>query len=181
MKFQFNVNINDQDYIDYNYFLVFKSFYSKKQKQNYFIKVAIFYAISILVLYFFMGLSRELLIGAIVMAIYWGIIILFRPKFYLRSLQKQIQTLKKSGKVGYTPEAVLEFYEEYFKEIARDNRSETKYSAVERVSVVENKMVYIHINSVLSYMLPIASFESKEQQDRFFEFLKTKCENIDFY
>ena len=181
MKFQFNVNLNDQDYIDYNYFLELKSSYSKKHKQDYLFKVAIFYAISILLFYIFWGFSIKLLVGAVFMAIYWGIIILLRPRAFLREIRKRIQISKDNGKVAYIPESVLEFYEDYFKEITSEISSEMKYSAVEKVSIIENKMIYLHMNSVLSYMLPIASFESKEQQERFVEFMKTKCGAVEFY
>ena len=83
--------------------------------------------------------------------------------------------------MGYSPEAVMEFNEENFIETTPENKTEQKYLAIERISIVENKTVYIHTNNVMAYIIPISCFESKEQYDEFIAFLKTKCKNIDVY
>ena len=83
--------------------------------------------------------------------------------------------------MGYSPIADMEFYEETFIETTPDNKTERKYSAIERVSVVDDKIIYIHVNNIMSYILPFSSFESKEQFDAFLAFIKTKCETIDTY
>ena len=89
--------------------------------------------------------------------------------------------LKKSGKMGYSPNAVMEFYDEIFVETTPENRTEQSYSAVERVSVVEDRTIYIHINNVMAYILPVTAFESKEQYDSFLSFIRTKCAIVDVY
>ena len=66
-------------------------------------------------------------------------------------------------------------------EITPDNKTETNYSAVERISIVDNKMIYIHVNNVMAYILPISCFESTEQYNSFMDFIKTKCSDIDVY
>ena len=83
--------------------------------------------------------------------------------------------------MGYSPESIMEFYEDRLVETTSDNKTELKYSAVERISIVDHKMIYIHVNNVMSYILPISSFESREQYDRFLGFIRTKCANIDIY
>ena len=83
--------------------------------------------------------------------------------------------------MGYSPVSEMEFYDESFIEITPDNKSEQKYSAVERVSVIADKVIYIHTNNVMSYILPLCCFESKEQYKDFLDFITTKCSNIDTY
>lgn len=83
--------------------------------------------------------------------------------------------------MGYWPESVIEFWEERFIETTPDNKTEQKYSAIERVSIVDNKMIYIHINSLMSYMLPLTCFESKEQYYNFIHFINAKCAHVDIY
>ena len=83
--------------------------------------------------------------------------------------------------MGYSPESVLEFYDDCFVETMPDGKIEQKYSAIERVSIVDNKMIYIHVSNVMGYMLPMACFESIEQYAKFFDFIRTKCANIDVY
>ena len=83
--------------------------------------------------------------------------------------------------MGYSPVSEMEFYDECFVEITPDNKTEQKYSAIERVSVITDKVVYIHVNNVMSYILPLSCFESKEQYNNFLDFVRSKCANIDVY
>lgn len=89
--------------------------------------------------------------------------------------------MKKSGKMGYSPVAVLEFYQDSFVEITPENKTEQKYTAIERISIVDNKILYLHVNNVMAYMLPLSCFAGKEQYDAFLEFMATKCTYIDVY
>ena len=83
--------------------------------------------------------------------------------------------------MGYSSVSEMEFYDESFIEITPDNKSEQKYSTVERVSVIEDKVIYIHVNNVMSYILPLSCFDSKEQYNAFLDFIRTKCANIELY
>ena len=83
--------------------------------------------------------------------------------------------------MGYSPSSVIEFYEDSFVETTPDNKTEQRYASIERISIVDNKMIYIHVNNIMAYILPLSCFETKEQYDEFFEFIKTKCFNIDIY
>lgn len=181
MKFRFNVNVNDQDYLDYNTFWMIKSHYGKKQIKTFRILIAVLFAIFILISLFSGGFSLKSILGIIPMIIVLLFAQIFPTKFFSWPLKGQIKSLKKSGKMGYSPESVIEFYEDSFVETTPDNKTEHKYSAVERISIVDNKMIYIHVNNVMSYMLPLSCFQSKEQYDSFFDFIKTKCANIDIY
>ena len=181
MKFQFNVNVNDQDYLDYNTFWMIRSPYGKKQIKIFRITITVLFAIFMLISLLSGGFSLESVLGVIPIIIVLSLVQIFLTKFFSWSLKGQIKVLKKSGKMGYSPEAVIEFYEESFVETTPENKTEHKYSAIERISVVDNKMIYIHVNNVMSYMLPLSSFESKEQYNSFFEFIKTKCAIIDIY
>ncbi|MBR7122530.1 MAG: YcxB family protein [Oscillospiraceae bacterium] len=181
MKFQFNVKFNDQDYLDYNTFWMIRSPYGKKQIKTFRITISVLFVIFISISLFSGGFSLESILGVIPMLIILSFAQIFLTRFFSWSLKGQIKTLKKSGKMGYSPESIIEFYEDSFVETTPENKTEHKYSAIERISVVDNKMIYIHVNNVMSYMLPLSSFESKEQYDSFFEFIKTKCANIDIY
>lgn len=181
MKFRFNVNIDDRDYSDYNKFWLIRSPYGKKQIKTFRITIAVLCAIFILISLFCGGFSLESILAIIPLIIILLLAQIFLTGFLSWALKAQIKALKKSGKMGYSPESVIEFYEECFVETTPENKTEHKYSAIERISVVDNKMIYIHVNNVMSYMLPISCFETKEQYNSFFEFIKTKCANIDVY
>ena len=181
MKFQFNVNTTDKDYFDYNKFWMLRSHYGKKQMTTFRVVFAVIIGVYIFISLYGGNFTFDSFIGIIPMAI---LLILFEvllsPLFVL-FLKSHLKSLKKKGKMGYSPSSVIEFYEDVFIETTPDNRTEQKYSAIERVSVVDNKVVYIHVNNIMSYILPFSCFESKEQYNEFFEFIKTKCSNIDIY
>lgn len=181
MNFRFNVNVNDQDYLDYNTFWMLRSPYGKKQIKTFRITIVVLFAIFILISLFSGQFTVDALWGVIPILIVLFIAQMFLTKFLAWSLKGQIKTLKKSGKMGYSPNSIIEFSEDSFFETTPDNKTEHNYSAIERISVVDNKMMYIHVNNVMSYMLPLSCFETKEQYDEFLEFLKTKCKNIDVY
>lgn len=181
MKFQFNVSVNDQDYLEYNTFCMSRAPYGKKQFKNFRVSLTVIFAIAFLVTLFNGGISLESALGTIPLIVIFALFQIFFEKIFAWSLKAQIKNLKKHGKAAYSMESVMEFYEDYFIEITPENKSEVKYSAIERVSVVDNKMIYFHFNNILSYMLPLASFESKEQYENFLEFIKTKCEKVDIY
>ena len=126
-------------------------------------------------------LSLESIISVIPMVILLALCQVFLKKFLEWSLKTHIKTQKKKGRMPFSSEAVMEFYEDSFVETTTYSKTENKYTMIERISVVDNKMIYIHVNNVMSYMLPLSSFMSKEQYDSFFDFIKTKCPNIDIY
>lgn len=181
MHFKFHINLNDKDYLDYNTFWTIKSPYGKKQMIEFRILTAILVALIAFLSLLRGGFSAESWIGAIPYAILLVLFELLLKPFFTWILKSNIKSLKSKGKMGYSPVSKMEFYDESFVEMTPENKSEQKYSAVERVSVITDKVIYIHVNNVTSYILPLSCFESKEQYNNFIDFMKTKCTNIDLY
>ena len=150
MKFQFNIDLTDKDYTDFNVFCAAAS----------------------------VGFSAESIIS--------GALLLIIPQLILMPFLKlaakiQIKALIKNGKPPYSPHSVLTFYEDSFTEKTEDNKTETKYSGIDRISIVENKLIMIHTNSVQAYLLPAICFGSDIKYNSFKEFIKTKCAAVDTY
>ena len=182
MKYRFNVIMTDEDYLEYNKFQLIRSPYGKKQLRNLRISLTVLFGASVLLSLIVGGLSAEYLLTAVIpLAILYIIMQAVCKRFLAWSLKGQLKMMKKSGKPCYSPDSVMEFYEDCFTEITPDNKTEQKYSAIERISFVDGKVIYIHINNLLAYVLPLNCFESKEQYESFSEFIKTKCENVDTY
>ncbi len=179
MNFKFNINLNDKDYLDYNIFWMMKSHYGKSQ----WIKLRLFLILPFAIISLLPLISRDyspqnvIIPSIIILALAQ---VLFKPIF-IGALKIHIKALKKSGKMGYAPISDIEFYEENFIETTKDNKTEQKYSSIERVSVITDTVIYIHVNNLMSYIVPFNCFESKEQLDNFLDFIKTKCANIDTY
>lgn len=181
MHFKFYINLNDKDYLDYNTFWMIRSPYGKKQMLKFRLAIAILFACISFLSLLTGKFSAKAWIGVIPYAIFLVLFELLLNPFFTWILRGSIKSLKSKGKMGYSPVSEMEFYDESFIETTPDNKSEQKYSAVERVSVIADKVIYIHVNSVMSYILPFSCFASKEQYEQFLDFLKTKCTSIDLY
>lgn len=181
MLFKFNVNTTDEDYLDYNIFWMTKSHYGKKSMvgaRNIFLIIAVVISLLIFVKD---GFSLHTAITIIPYLIAIALLAILYKPFCIWLLKVQIKSMKRQGKLAYSPISDMEFYEEYFTETTPDNKTEQKYTSVERVSILANKTMYIHVNNVMSYILLYSSFESEEQYEKFLAFIKTKCENIDTF
>ena len=181
MKFQFNVNTTDKDYFDYNKFWMLRSHYGKKQMMGFRIVIAVIFGVYIFISLYGGNFTVDSFISVIPMAILLIIFELLFSSLFVFFLKGHLKSLKKKGKMGYSPSSVIEFYEDSFVETTPDNKTEQRYASIERISIVDNKMIYIHVNNIMAYILPLSCFETKEQYDEFFEFIKTKCFNIDIY
>ncbi len=181
MKFRFDVNLNDNDYLDFNRFWMIKSPYGKKQLRSFRIILSVLYCLLVFLLLYNSGFTAESFIGSVPVVIILVLSVVFWPKCLSWSLKLQIKSMKKSGKMGYSPVAVMEFYEDNFVETTPENKTEQKYSAVEQISIVDNRIIYIHTNTVMAYLLPLSCFETEAQYQDFLSFIKTKCEKVNVY
>lgn len=181
MLYRFEIKLNDEDYLKYNKFWMFRSPYGKKQIISMRLSLVAIALICAFISLFGGGFSLEAFLGIIpILLVLILVQLLLKPSFGW-TLKSQIKHLKKQGKPGYSAEAVLEFFEDSFTETTPDNKTENKYSAVERISLVDGEMIYLHVNNLLAYILPVKCFESREQFESFLEFIKQKCGNVEVY
>lgn len=182
MKFKFKIRLIDKDYLDFNVFHSTRSYYSRNMIIQYRIIIAVLFALGIFLIVFTRGFSDPSVIyGIIIMIISCVFFQVLIKKFIVFALKLQMKAMKNSGKTGYSPESTLEFYENYFTEITPQVKHEVKYSAVERISIVDKEMIYIYVSGTSAYILPIYYFESGEPYNDFLTFIREKCANIDVY
>lgn len=182
MKFRFNINLTDDDYLDFNKFILLRSKYGKQQMKMYKIIIAVMTAVVFIAVFLINGHTLAAFISAVPVLIVFAIIELSFNRVNSLLLKRQLKSMSKVGKAGYSPMSVLEFYDDKLVDLTADKRTEQKYSTIERISVVtENKIIYIHTNNIAAYLLPFAAFNSPEQYNEFFDFIKTKCSVIDIY
>lgn len=174
MKFRFNVNLTEEDYYEFNRFHLIKSEFGKKQILKMRIFVAVFIAVVSLGLLFIGDFTSDAFVQIIPLVLILIIVEAGYVKFSELILKLQLKSMKKSGKMGYDTESVLEFYDDIFVETTETIRTEQKYSVVEKIYINNGKIIYIYVNNVRAYLVPLTSFESKEQFDDFMEFLKQK-------
>ena len=181
MLFKLNICLTDKDYLDYNVFWMTRSPYGKKQMTSSRIIIALICCAIAFLSLLSGNFSSEAFIGIIPYAILLVLFELIWRPFFIWIIKGQMKSLKKQGKMGYSANSDMEFYEESFVEITPENKTEQKYSAIERISILTDKVIYIHVNNVMSYVIPTSCFESKDQLDTFIDFIKEKCINVDTY
>lgn len=179
MKFVFNVNMTDKDYLDYNVFWMTRSAYGKGQLWGLRIFLVIAGIIPLGMRLWHSGFSVESVLGIIPIAVVLILAQLLLAPLFKLFLRGQLKALKKSGKTGYSPESIMEFSDDGFCEITPTSRTEQKYDAVERVSVIEGGAIYIHVNNVMAYVLTSECLGDRRED--FLAFIKTKCDTVDVY
>lgn len=174
MLYCFNVNLTEQEYFEFNRFHLFTSHYGKKQ----FEKIRILATAIPLILWFasyaLSGFASENLAVVIVYVLLSGCFFFLTKPFVWFVSKLQIKQMKKGGKLPFTPVSTLEFHNDFFVEITPENKTESNYSLVDSVYIVNGKMIYIFTNSVLVYMLPTSAFVSAEQYNSFMNFITEK-------
>lgn len=181
MKFQFQIFLSEEDYLKFNIFHALQSPYGAKTVRNFRIAIALIGGIFILGSLLLQRFSPHAFIGIIPMLAVVVISQLLLKRFLIFSIKGNIAQLKKKGKMAYSPSSYMEFGENSFVETTDTVKAEQKYSSIERISIVEGSYIYLHTNNLMAFILPFSSFASKEQYDEFFNFIKTICNNIDFY
>lgn len=181
MKYQINVLLSEEEYIKFNEFYTFKSFYGKKTGRIIMLLPTIFTLVIIGTVYVIVGINMFSHIFCLFFLIDLIVQFFRRDKFKKKIVQKSIKSLKKQGKLPYMSESVLEFYDDKIIEISKESRTELLYSAIERVSVLKDGTIYLHQNSAQAYPIPNSVFISEINYNEFLEFIKSKCRVIDYF
>ena len=121
MEYRFNVTINEKDYLDYNKFWQFRSPYGKKQIRNIRIYILILFVLYALYHFFKTGFSADGVLSVLPMLLLALFFQIFLKGFFSLVLNLHVKSLKKRGKPGYSPESVMEFFENGFREITPEN------------------------------------------------------------
>lgn len=181
MCFKFEITLTDKDYLDCNVFLVLKSPYGKGQIARFRIFIALLVVAMSLLTVVGGGFSTFAIIAIILYAVILTLFEVFARPFFVRTIKGQVKAMKKQNQMAFPPESTVEFDDDAIIEATPTGKSELKYSALERISVVEGKVVYLHFGSAAVCILPRPVFKSDAQYEDFLAFIKTKCENIDTY
>lgn len=174
MKYKFECNLDDKDYYEFNKYHFLNSPDMKKSNFIWKISVPIFFLIILLYsilnnydkLYILVSIFLFSIASFVWCWSYKYLTILFL-KFY-------IKLLKKNGKMPYSSNSTVQFFDDYFEEVTTDTKSEIKYTAILRVDISENNNIYIYTNPILAYIIPFSCFKSVEQQEEFLKFIKEK-------
>ena len=181
MHFSFDVKLTDADYIRYNEFALKNSSVSKKTDVSNKILVSLIFIAFAINLVVTEGITPTTVVGIILLCACELIFLLGYKKWnsvFTKSFTRML--VKGRAKKPYTPESVLEFYDDFFKEIAPDNKSEINYSAIDKVTFVNGKYVFLFLDQIRGYVVPFNCFESEAQQNAFIDFITSVCNKTEF-
>lgn len=174
--FEFNITLDDNDYLLFNQYHLFNS-RNGKNFLRYYRFLAPFVSLIVIAIFYMAGSDFELiLLEAILMTIISIWFIGFSKKKIIKFMKVRIKKVKKEGRLPYSNESILKFDEEKIHEITPNTENITKYSLIEKIAVTE-KAVYIYFGALQAYILPVKAFSDEMEKLKFLEFINTKAEN----
>ena len=181
MLFQLNINLSEDDYLDFNKFHSFESMHGKKLIN----KTRIFFVLAMIILaalfLLVMGLTTFSITYAALLLLFTLLYMVFFKKILTRNVKTQIKRLKKVGKLPFDPVSTLEFHEDKMVEITALQRTEQSYSIFERICVVKDRYILLYKSSVGAYILPVVQVNAQLNQEEFVDFLSSTCTNVEYY
>ena len=181
MLFKLNLNLTEDDYLNFNTFHTFESAYGKKTViKTRIMFILIMALLEVYIIFAFgptpLGIGYAALLLAFVV-----LYMVFFKKIVTRNINAQIKRLKKIGKLPFDPVSTLEFYEDKLVEVTPSSRTEQGYGVLERICVVKDRYILLYKSSVNAYKLPVAQIKEQLDQESFIAFLSGKCANVEYY
>ena len=176
MLYQFHTVMTEKGYYEFNKYHLVDSPEMKKNLLRWKLYVPCLFVL-LLLSYYLRG-EEWYYIG--VVSIFYALIslawfFLVKPMILLY-LKCYLKRMKKKGKLLYSKNATLDFYEDYFVEVTEETKTEVKYQAVLKVRINEPYGVYIYHNAVLAYIIPFDAFKNEEERQEFLAFIHRKTE-----
>lgn len=170
---EYKVTLNDEDYLQLNKYHFLNSINGKKTLLAYrFVPPVIFFMI--VVILFVIDSDFELILfESIVMIIMSALWIAYSKKILFKNMKKEIERVKKEGKLPYSKDALLRFDDEGIHEITPNSENKSQYSLIEKIAVTENA-IYIFISAVQAYILPVTTFSDEAEKLKFLDFIELK-------
>ena len=175
MHYQLKIQLTNADFLAFNYFHSLESTIGKKQFKQARTVFAVVMAVIVALVLLISGWSTFSALFTVLIGLFSVLFLLFLKKIAKLNIRAQINTLKKSGKLPFEPEANYDFYEDCFIIRTENMCSEDSYATLERIDVVENQYAFLYNSSMSAHVLPIAQIRDQVNQEAFLQFLSTKC------
>lgn len=175
--FEFKVKLDDNDYVEFNKHCFLNSPSKIKGLKTYkLIGPVMFFLIDIAMGLWYGNLITFLitLVFSAIGSIYW---VSISEKMYLKSVENNINEMKKDGKLPYNnEESIIKFDDDIVHETSQSIDCKTKYTYFEKINITE-KYVFIFNSGASAYMIPVTVFSNKNEKERFLEFINSKVGN----
>lgn len=179
MPYQFKIHLTEEDYAAFNYFTAFESSHGKKQVQRARMVMPLLSVVLIALLFLVCGFTAFTITYAVLLGVYSVLRTAFFRKILARNLRKQLQQMKKAGKLPYDPESTVEFHEHNILEITATQQTTLEYAAIERICVIGAEYLFLYRSSVGAFILPLAQIRAQAGVEELLTFLMGKCGKIE--
>lgn len=175
--FIFNYNLNEQDYIRFNYYVYYND-KSAKETYNIF-KFKLPVAIWILFTIYFVlyGNLKMFTIITISYLIFWLIFMFFLgftfEKYIKKIVKITVENAKKNGTLPYDTINKVNFNLNEIIEELPNKKNILKYEVIEKI-IISNDYYYIFLNSIEAIIIPNTAVKTKKEKEKFYDFLCQK-------
>lgn len=171
--YEFKYALNDEDYLDYNLYFYYNTKFGKRVTRMGYLLFPLI-TVAVTVVYWIADKNVNTLITNVIMFSIFNILYFsFFKKFFKRGLKRNLKKQKKYGKLPYSQNGVIRFYDDKIVDTSERSETSSLYSTVENIGITDN-MIYIFIDTQVAYMIPVNSFENEKQKLEFLEFLNSK-------
>jgi hypothetical protein len=181
MRYQLDIHMTEEDYLQFNLFQSLELPDSKKAIRRAQLTLLGVVA-AVLVLYIWVvGWTTFSIVYVPVMCLLTTIYLADYKKRVARNIRSQIKRLRKTGKLPYDENSRIEFYEDRIVETAASSRVEKGYEALERICVLEDRYIFLFTSCVAAYILPVPQVKAQIDMQEFLDFLSGKCNTVEYY
>lgn len=173
--FRFTYTLDDNDYFEASKYHYFNSTSGRRAV----IACRIFIPALFAALLYFSALrnadfsSSFIVATTIILAIGTILLIILTKPLLQSGIKRNIQNLKKTGKLPYSQCQTLLFEDDAFTTTTPEADSKFKYSAIERI-VEADKAVHIYTSAIHLHLIPFRVFLDSTQKQQFIAFVQSR-------
>ena len=175
MNFSFDVKFGDEEYLEFNKYHLF---YSKpnrkvlKTRRILYLVVTLIYAfLTVLCLKYEL---TSYCVACIIVTVLFLLECIFAKQRLAVMLKRTIKRMKKNGKLPYTAESTVEFYDDKFISRSENKTEEMPYSVIENICDNTNCAIYIYTDVQSAKIIPYKCFRDDSEREDFLNFIKQK-------
>lgn len=181
MNYVFDIFLTEQDYIDFNVFHATRTPYGKRLRRGLQGMLVVLFSIAAILNFWAEGVTLETVIYALLLVGFGLLMSALMGKFFAFSVKNTVRSLKKSGKMAFSPESRLGFTDEGILEITPEERTEKRWESVERLCILEGKVWYLFTNNIAAFILPVEQLRAQTDLAEFRKYLESKVSVVDVF
>ena len=179
MRYELQTHMTEGDFAAFNVFHTTRSVYGKQMTRRLKLLVGGMFALAAAMYFLLKGINEESVLYAVLLAVVGGLFIWRYDKVFGKAMAKTLKRMKKTGKMPYSPDSRIEFYDDRVVEITDERRTELYWPTVERLCLVKGQAWYLYLNNSSAMVLPVEQIKAQTDIGEFYRFLEGKCPVVD--